>query len=41
MKELFYTYQQTKAGKTPAQIRAAIMKGDWQSINLAQAAAME
>ncbi len=41
MKELFYTYQQTKAGKTPAEIRAAIIKGDWQSINLQQAASME
>lgn len=41
MKELFYTYQQTKAGKTPAQIRTAIMKGEWQSINLEQAASME
>lgn len=41
MKELFYAYQQTKAGKTPAQIRAAIIKGDWQSIDLEKAASME
>ena len=41
MKELFYTYQQTKAGKKPAQIREAIMKGEWQKIDLEQAAQME
>ena len=41
MKELFYSYQQTKAGKTPAQIRAAIMKGEWKKIDLNQAASME
>jgi hypothetical protein len=41
MKELFYTYQQTKAGKTPAQIRAAIIKGDWKSIDLDQAASIQ
>ena len=41
MKELFYSYQQTKAGKTPAQIRAAILKGEWQKIDLNQAALME
>lgn len=41
MKELFYTYQQTKAGKTPAQIRAAIIRGEWQSINLQEAALIE
>ncbi len=41
MKELFYTYQQTKMGKKPAQIRAAIMKGEWQKIDLNQAAQMK
>ncbi len=41
MKELFYTYQQTKAKKTPAQIRAAIMRGEWQKIDLQQAESME
>ena len=41
MKELFYTYQQTKAGKTPAQIRAAIINGEWQQIDLNQAAASD
>jgi hypothetical protein len=41
MKELFYTFQQTKAGKTPAQIRAAIIQGEWQKIDLEQAAQMQ
>ena len=41
MKELFYAYQQTKAKKTPAQIRAGIIKGEWQSIDLEKAATME
>jgi hypothetical protein len=41
MKELFYTYQQTRAGKTPAQIRAAIIKGEWQLIDLNTAASIE
>jgi len=34
MKEVFYAYQQTKLKKTPAQIRAGIIKGDWKSIDL-------
>ncbi|MDR3748833.1 MAG: CYCXC family (seleno)protein [Acidobacteriota bacterium] len=34
MKELFYAYEQTKLKKTPAQIRAGIIKGDWKSIDL-------
>lgn len=34
MKEMFYAYQQTKAKKTPAQIRAGIIRGEWKSINL-------
>ncbi len=37
MKELFYAYRQAKAKKTPAQIRAAIIKGEWQSVDLEQA----
>lgn len=40
MKEMYYAYQQTKAGKSPAQIRAAIEKGDWQQINLEKAASL-
>ena len=34
MKELFYAYEQTKLKKTPAQIRAGIIKGDWKSVDL-------
>lgn len=29
-----YTYQQTKKGKSPAQIRAEIERGAWKSVNL-------
>jgi hypothetical protein len=38
MKELFYAYEQTKLKKTPAQIRAGIIKGDSKSIDLESAA---
>jgi hypothetical protein len=34
MKEAVYAYEQTKLKKTPAQIRAGIIKGDWKSIDL-------
>jgi hypothetical protein len=34
MKEVFYAYQQTKLKKTPAEIRAGIIKGDWKSVDL-------
>ncbi len=30
MKETVYAYQQTKLGRTPAQIRAGIERGEWQ-----------
>ena len=33
-KEAVLAYQLTQKGKTPAQIRAAIIRGDWQAINL-------
>ena len=35
-KEGFYAYQQTRLGKTPAQIRAGIARHDYESINLEQ-----
>jgi hypothetical protein len=38
MKEVFYASQQTKLKKTPAQIRAGIIKGDWKSVDLESAA---
>ena len=33
-KEAIFSYQQTQKGKTPAQIRAAIIHGDWKSVDL-------
>jgi len=41
LKELYFAYTETKAGKTPAQIRAAIIKGDWEKIDLASAAQIQ
>jgi Protein of unknown function with PCYCGC motif len=35
-KEAFYTYEQTHKGKTPAQIREGIMRGDWQKVVIAK-----
>ena len=40
MKELYYSYQQSKKGKTASQIRAGIIKGEWKQIDLQSAAAM-
>jgi hypothetical protein len=34
MRELYYSYQQNKKGKTAAQIRAGIIKGEWKQIDL-------
>ena len=34
MREAAYAYQQTQLGKTPAEIRAGIVKGDWQAVDL-------
>ena len=41
LKELYYSYSQTKKGKTAAQIREGIIKGDWNQIDLRTAATME
>jgi hypothetical protein len=38
LKELYYSYLQNKKGKTAAQIRAGIIKGEWRQIDLASAA---
>ena len=35
-KEAVFAYQQTQKGKTPAQIRTAMMNGDWKSVDLRQ-----
>ncbi len=37
MKEAVFAYQQTRAGKTPAQIRTAIEHGEWESVDLLNA----
>jgi Protein of unknown function with PCYCGC motif len=34
MLEALYTYEQTRKGKTPAQIRAGIEGGEWKTVNL-------
>ncbi|MGA9209336.1 MAG: CYCXC family (seleno)protein, partial [Terriglobales bacterium] len=41
MRELFYTYEQHKAGKTAAQIREGIIKGEWEKLDLQAAAASD
>jgi hypothetical protein len=38
MKEALFSYQQTKKGRTPAQIRTAIERGDWMNVDLEKAA---
>ena len=41
MKELFYTYEQHQAGRTTAQIRDGIIKGEWEKVDLQAAAALD
>ena len=36
LKEVFYSYEQTRRGKTPAEIRQGIIRGDWQKVDLAK-----
>ncbi len=38
MREAVYSYRETKKGKTAAQIRAGIERGEWQNIDLESAA---
>ena len=40
MKEAFYAYKMHKKGKSAAQIRAGIMRGEWQDIDLEKAASI-
>lgn len=40
LKELYYSYQESKKGKTAKQIRAGIMAGEWKQIDLQAAATM-
>jgi uncharacterized protein with PCYCGC motif len=35
-KEAFYSFEQTHKGKTPAQIREGILRGEWQKVELAK-----
>ena len=41
LKELYYTYQSTREGRTPRQIRAGIIRGDWKQIDLENAATIQ
>jgi hypothetical protein len=36
IREDLYAYEQTRKGKTPAQIRAGIRQGDWQRVDIAK-----
>lgn len=36
VREDLYSYEQTRKGKTPAQIRAGIIQGQWQSVDLSK-----
>jgi len=40
LKELYYSYQMHKQGKTAKQIRAGIIAGDWKQIDLQTAASI-
>ncbi len=40
LKELYYSYQQSKKGKTASQIRAGIIRGDYKVIDLQTAASI-
>jgi len=40
LKELYYTYAQHRKGKTAAQIRKAIIQGEWRQVNLDTAASI-
>jgi hypothetical protein len=37
MKEAMYTYRETRRGRTPAQIRAGIERGEWMNIDIEKA----
>jgi hypothetical protein len=40
LKELYYTYNMNKQGKSAKEIRAGIIKGDWKDIDLSTAASI-
>ena len=37
MRQAVYAYQQTKLGKSPAEIRGGIARGEWQDVDVANA----
>src|SRR6202171_2194176 len=39
MREAIYSYEQSRKGKSAAQIRAGIIKGEWQSVDMSKYAA--
>ncbi len=41
LKELYYSYSEHKKGRTAAQIRAGIIKGEWKTIDLQASATMQ
>ena len=41
LKEVYYTYAENKKGKTAAQIREGIKKGEWKQVNLETAASIQ
>lgn len=41
LKEAYYSYQETKKGKTAAQIRQGIIRGEWKQIDLEKAASTQ
>lgn len=41
LKELYYSYGEKQKGKTAAQIRQGIMRGEWRKIELSSAAAIQ
>ncbi len=41
LKELYYTYTQHKQGKSAAQIRQGIIKGEWKQVDLQAAATIQ
>jgi uncharacterized protein with PCYCGC motif len=40
LKEAYYAYGETKKGKTPAQIRQGIIRGEWKQVNLETSASL-
>jgi hypothetical protein len=41
LKELYYSYVQHKNGKSPKQIRAGIIRGEWKQMDLQSAASID